>query len=343
MSGYGRFSLPLASPMETSRGRIDRREGYLVRVGDGPVGVGEATPLAGWTEGLAACRGAIDGTIGELASFEGPDDLGAMAERPAARHGLELALLDRSARAAGEPLYRHLGGQRRVSTLPVNATVGDGTVEETASACAAAAEAGYPAVKVKVGARAVEADLDRLRAARDAAGEGLELRADANGAWSRAEADRALQELSTVGVSLLEQPLSPEDVEGAAALRGRGVEIGADEALIARSPAAVLEAGAADVLVLKPMVLGGPSRAVDGARAAVEAGVGAIVSTTIDAAVARTAAVHVAAALDLDRPCGLATADRLAGDVGSDPAPVVDGGISVPQGAGHGVGVEELE
>jgi L-alanine-DL-glutamate epimerase-like enolase superfamily enzyme len=47
--------------------------------------------------------------------------------------------------------------------------------------------------------------------------------------------------------------------------------------------------------------------------------------------------VHVAAAIPDVRPCGLATGDRLATDLGPDPAPIADGRIRVPDGPGLGL------
>ncbi|MFC6754694.1 o-succinylbenzoate synthase, partial [Halorubrum tibetense] len=52
-----RFSVALSSPLGTARGDIREREGFLVGVESG---VGEATPLPGWTESLAACESARD-------------------------------------------------------------------------------------------------------------------------------------------------------------------------------------------------------------------------------------------------------------------------------------------
>lgn len=342
MTGFARFSLPLARPLSTADGTIERREGYLVRVGTAPSGLGEATPLAGWTEGLADCEAAIGAALDATASLETPADLPAMAGTPAARHGLELALMDRAARDDREPLYRHLGGTRRVSTVPVNATVGDGSTAETAAAATDAAARGFDAVKVKVGARPVDHDIDRLRAVREAVGDAVELRADANGAWSVEQAEAVVDRLGGA-VDLLEQPLDSAALGDHAALRDRGLEIALDESVRDAGVDAVLEAGAADVVVLKPMALGGVGRAVAVASEARDAGLGVVVTTSVDAAVARAAAVHLAAALDVDRACGLATADRLADDVAGDHAPVVDGGASVPQAAGHGVTVGDLE
>lgn len=342
---FAPFALDLAAPLSTAAGDIERREGFLVRVDHrGVTGVGEATPLPGWTESLAACETALETAAG--AAREGAR--GALLELdagsvPAARCGVATALLDADARAEGVPLHEWLDDGAHPGRVPVNATLGDGDPGETAAAASAAVEAGFECLKVKVGARPLPSDRERLTAIREAVGDGVTLRADANGAWSRGEAERALDALADAGVTLVEQPLAPEDLAGHADLRGRGVEIALDEALAVHDAATVLDADAADALVLKPMVLGGPGDAHTIARRARERGIEPIVTTTVDGVVARTAAVHVAAATPDVRPCGLATGDLLASDLGPDPAPVADGAIAVPQDPGLGIDPSEVE
>lgn len=331
------FSLPLSTPLSTAAGTIESRDGLLVRL-DG--GIGEATPLPGWTEPLDACRSALDAVTEPLVPGNEETALDALGGTPAARHGLELAMLDREARRADEPLSRHLAGEDIGRSVPVNATVGDAGVEATVTAAAAAVRSGFTCVKVKVGARSVAEDGERLAAVRDAVGPHVELRADANAAWSREAADRAVDALAATGVSYVEQPLAADDLEGHAALRGGPVGVALDESLAVRGPAAVIDADAADVLVVKPMALGGVRRAREVALQARSAGAEPVVTTTVDGVIARTAAVHLAASLAPLPPCGLATADRLAADLGPDPATVEDGSISVPDDPGIGVTVE---
>ena len=328
-----RFSLSLSTPLSTAHGTIDAREGFVVRVEvDGTGGVGEATPLPGWTESLDACEAALERA--RRTTDDGWDAaLADLDDAPAARHGLALALADARSRAADVPLYRHLGGAPS-DRVPVNATIGDGSPDETVGEARRAVESGFRTLKVKVGTRAVEADVERLRAVRTAVGPDVALRADANAAWDPSEARRALPELADVDLAYLEQPLSSTDLAGHAALRG-DVPIALDESLAEHSIAAVVDAGAADRVVLKPMVLGGPDRAREAALAAREAGIDAVLSTTIDGALARAGAVHVAASLADPPAAGLATADRLATDLIPDPAPVADGHAHVPQGAGN--------
>ena len=329
------FALALARPLETARGAIERREGWLVRVAvDGQPGVGEATPLAGWTESREECAAALERAT-RVAAEEGPEAARDRLEgRPAARHGVALAVADARARAEGVPLYRQLGGDP-VESVPVNATVGDDGPEATAAAARRAREAGFDCLKLKAGARSLTADIERLAAVREAC-PGVTLRVDANGAWTPAVAERALGQFERFGVDYVEQPLPAADLAGHATLRGTSeVGVALDESLAAAGVDAALEAGAADVLVVKPMALGGPDRALAAAARARERGVRSVVTTTIDAVHARTAAVHVAAALPERPAAGLATAGMLAEDLEPDPCPVEAGHAAVPQGKGN--------
>lgn len=339
------FGLPLADPLETAAGTIERREGFVVRLPvDGTEGVGEASPLPGWTESLADCRDALERVAdADHAPEEARRALDPHAT-PAAAHAVELAVLDARARAAGVPLWQGLGGRHRES-VPVNATVGDADADATAAAARDAVARGFETVKVKVGARPVDADAARVEAVRDAVGPDVALRADANGAWDRAQARDALDRFADtdVGLEYVEQPLPATDLAGLADLRAggghragdAGVAVAADESLAATSLEDVLAADAADVVVLKPMAFGGPARALAAAERARREGVTPVVTTTVDAVYARTAAVHVAAALPAVPACGLATADRLVEDLAADPAPVADGHVDVPDGPGN--------
>lgn len=325
------FSLPLSRPLKTAAGTIETRRGFVLRTNiDETPGVGESTPLPGWTESLDGCERALSRVDDPRTALESDR----LSDTPAARHGLSLAVLDARSRSEGRPLYRLLGSEERVASVPVNATVGDGTPAETVDAVEEAAEAGYLAVKVKVGGRKPAMDLERIEAVRERC-PAVELRVDANGAWDLETAERIVPRLAALDVSVVEQPLPASDLEGHALLRGRGVEIALDEGLVEHGPETVLSADAADVLVCKPMALGGVDIARGAVRSAREAGVDSIVTTTIDGAFARAAAVHLAASIPEVRPCGLATGGFLESDLRGDVAPVSDGSVAVPQGKGN--------
>ncbi|MFP9192068.1 o-succinylbenzoate synthase [Natronosalvus vescus] len=331
------FELDLEEPFTTAQGTITSRDGFLIRVEhEGVIGVGEATPLPGWTESYEDCREALEAA--ESAASEGSGAaLEAVEETAAARHGVSLAIADLYATRAARPLYQYLGDASRVARVPVNATVGDADPDSTAQAVRRAVDRGFRSCKLKVGSRSFDDDLERVQRARSAAGEEVELRVDANGAWTFDEAVRAIDELAEHDVSIVEQPLPGGALEGHAELRGRGVRIALDEGILEHGVDAICSAEAADVLVLKPMALGG----LDVAREIVawisELGIEPLVTTTIDGVVARTAAVHLAAAIPDVRPCGLATGDLLADDLGRDPVFIEKGAAVVPQAKGLGI------
>ena len=335
------FAVPLARPLQTARGEIAERRGHLVAVGPErgdereTSGIGEATPLSGWTESPTACATALDDGRPARAVRE---DLNP-AETPAARHGVALALADADAREHRVSLAAHLADRADLpspaGSVPVNATLGDDTPAETAAAAARAVGEGFDCLKVKIGARPVAEDVRRLQAVRDMVGSAAEVRADANGAWDLETARRALDLLKPVDLAYVEQPLPAAALASTARLAAEtDVSSAVDESLAEHGLGTVLAADAVDVVVLKPMALGGPDRAVDAAVRAQAAGVEPVVTTTVDAVVARTAAVHVAAAIPDVPACGLATAEFLDADLAPDPCPVDAGRVRVPEGPG---------
>ncbi|MDZ7730486.1 MAG: enolase C-terminal domain-like protein [Natrialbaceae archaeon] len=201
---------------------MDRRDGILVWLeADGHSGVGEATPLVGFTESIDACRSALE-RARDCETIA--DALATTAGTPAAHHGIELADLDRRARADGVPLYSSLSSPSDRTAVPVNATIGHGTIEETRSAVRRAVAQGFRACKLKVGIGTLEQDLERVETARLEAGPSVKLRVDANGAWSLETALEAIEQLGGHDVSILEQPL-PAAALDATDSSGIGVSI----------------------------------------------------------------------------------------------------------------------
>ncbi len=120
---------------------------------------------------------------------------------------------------------------------------------------------------------------------------------------------------------------------------GTGVRVAADEAVTdAGAARSVLEARGADVLVVKPLVLGGITPSLEVIRLALERGASVVVTTTLDAGVGVAAALHLAAALPEGSPAqGLATAHLLTSDLLAAPLVVERGEMRLPAGVGLGV------
>lgn len=360
------YRLRFRSPFRTAFGVLVERAGILVAVSgpDGPVGWGEAAPLPGFGgEAIARSPTVLRLLADEAPSWpplDSPPEIAALLldlearfpDAPCARAAIEQALADRAARLAGLPLWRWLrrawspadDAEAVDAVVAVNATVGAEDPSAAAEQALAAVAAGYRTLKVKLDG-APERDAARMAAVRAAVGPGVALRADANGAWDEALAERMLGALAPLGLEYVEQPLptgqSTEAVSACAQamfrLRRLGVPLAADEILLAPGgPEAVLESGAAEVLILKPHLLGGLSAAARLATAGRAAGLDVVVTSAMDAAVGRMGATHLAAALALRRACGLATGALLAEDVAESPREL-DGCIPLPSGAGLGL------
>lgn len=345
------YALPLAAPVRTSRASRAVRRGWLVRLvaEDGEAGRGEAACWPGFGAGARDTRAALrrlerdprPAARAVAAALRGdrldePGVVRALAgvDAPEARHALEVAVLDLAARRRGVSLAALLAAAPRPS-VAVHALVAD------ADAARRAVAAGHRAVKLKVGRGPAALELARVAAVRDAIGPATGLRLDANGAWSAAEALERLRGLAPLRPEWLEQPTPPGDVAGLARVRAAGgVPVAVDEGVVdLASLEAVLAAGAADVLVVKPMALGGLLGARRLAARARAAGLRVCVTHALDAAVGRAAALALAAGLDGDEAHGLGPA--LARDVAALPA-VARGRVALPAGPGLGVVPAEL-
>ncbi|HJZ49046.1 MAG TPA: o-succinylbenzoate synthase [Roseiflexaceae bacterium] len=349
------FRIPYAAAFTTAHGSEQARLGAIIRVtaDDGRVGWGEAAPLP------AFGGGTIDDALRQIASLApriaGRDlDAGlALLDRldytragmAAAASGLDTALLDLRAQAAELPLAKLLDRQV-ASAVPVNATVGEVDVAAACRAAERAARAGIRCVKLKVGvAPTREAELERIIAVRATLGADIGLRIDANAAWDVPEAIAVIRAAEPYKLELVEQPLKADDLAGMAQVRAAvHTPIAADEAVGGPEQAArVIAAGAADVLVVKPMMAGGLRRARDIIAQARRAGLQALVTTTIDAGVGVAAALHLAATLPTPRACGLATGALLVGDLLVQPVVVRNGAMQLPDHVGLGVHIDERQ
>jgi L-alanine-DL-glutamate epimerase-like enolase superfamily enzyme len=157
--------------------------------------------LAAWTAMRAALRNAGQAGIGAIAVSV-----------------VDIALHDLRARLLGIPLVQALGRVReRIEGYGSGGfcTYGPDRVAEQLGGWAAG---GLRRVKMKVG-RDPAADVERLRAARDAIGDAVELMVDANGAFTATAALAAAADYAARDVGWLEEPVSSDDLDGLRRLR----------------------------------------------------------------------------------------------------------------------------
>ena len=337
-----RISLPLSEPLVGASETIDERRLMLVclEAEHGLVGWGEAAPLepfdgvsdeqclAALELQIAALRAAPAGASGAelLDSARRADPL------PQALAAIDTALWDLAGQREGSPLASLLCAEP-LARVPVNAVIGADEPESSAAQARAAVGAGFTTIKVKVGG---SDDVERLEAIRVAIGPKVDIRIDANGAWSVAQAVDALAALEPFGIELVEEPVTGlEQIEELRSLVETPISI--DETA---ADDGALASGASALVCLKLGRAGGVSGLLAQAALARSSGTEVYLASMLDGPIGIAAALHAAAALRLTIPSGLATLDRFDGLDGGLLAPS-DGAITVPLGPGLGVGPAE--
>jgi L-alanine-DL-glutamate epimerase-like enolase superfamily enzyme len=135
--------------------------------------------------------------------------------------GLDLALWDAAARAA-ELSITDLLGRERDSVAAYGSGVNlHYTQDELLAQVSRWIDAGYDAVKIKVGKRDLAEDIDRVSAVREALGPDRRLMIDANQRWSLDRATEAVEALSRFDLAWIEEPLRADDLAGCTELARR--------------------------------------------------------------------------------------------------------------------------
>ncbi|GAC1669680.1 MAG: o-succinylbenzoate synthase [Candidatus Limnocylindrales bacterium] len=348
--------VPFRRPISTAKEMWVEREAWIVRIvaGDGRIGVGEAVLDSGDGETASLV---LDQLVHELVMTAPGDRLPTATELEL--HGAP----GRALRAALDSARFDLEGVPRASLAPggvgvgVNATIPSIGPAAAGEAASQAVAAGYRTLKLKAGAeRETELLVDRVRAVRTAVGPEVRLRLDVNGAWDLETATDRIDAIARFALEYVEQPLAGDESSMLAELRRRvRTPIAADETVTSlRSARDLLEAGAVDVLVVKPARVGGPIAAAEIAALAAERNVPIVVSTLFETGIGIAAALAVAAALpsgpgpsgDRALDHGLATAGILDHDLLVEALPIAAGRMRVPvatggRGGGLGVALDE--
>lgn len=144
---------------------------------------------------------------------------------------VDVALWDALAKQAGLPLHRFLGSFR--DAVPIYGSSIDlgYDLDRLLDTAQEWKDRGVGAVKIKVG-RQLADDLERLAAVRNLLGDRIDLMVDANNGWTLPEAGARIAAMEPFGLTWVEEPLHPDDVEGHASLqRQSGIAIAGGESL----------------------------------------------------------------------------------------------------------------
>ena len=241
---------PYSEPLYDAQFKAGHRQTLIVRIhtDSGLIGIGESGSFGG---PLETTKCVIDKELAPRLYGEDPlrtEWLWKKMYQMSLQHGrggmiacaiggIDIALWDIKAQAAGLPLYELLGGYR--NKVKAYASGGFYTRSKDTAGIVREmkdyVEQGYRAVKMKVGRNrtplnplevmpdpdfnySVTEDLERVAAVVDAVGQEAEILVDANAAWDLHTALTFGRKLDQLGVTAFEEPINADDLEGNAIL-----------------------------------------------------------------------------------------------------------------------------
>ncbi|WP_425563477.1 mandelate racemase/muconate lactonizing enzyme family protein [Mucilaginibacter defluvii] len=208
-----RFSIPM-EPFAIATGTMDYAQNVFIRVhtNAGFYGVGECSAfpmIVGETQDTCLVMARefarlwigqdaldIEARMQQLHSFT--------AGNTTIKSAFDMALYDIAAKNSGLPLYKYLGGA--VRDIETDITIGIGAPETMAEKAAHFKATGATILKVKLG-RNAHTDVERIKQIRNAVGDGMRIRVDANQGWSFDDAVHALTNIAPYNIEFCEQPM----------------------------------------------------------------------------------------------------------------------------------------
>ena len=307
-------TLHFKQPAGTSRGIYTTRKVWYIVMTDtenpNHFGVGECAPLPAlscddvpeYEDVLEETRRRLEeNTEGVLENLEA---------YPSIRFGVETALAHYQARSLQ---FWHTPFSKGKEGIPINGLIWMGNFDEMYQRIEEKMKAGFRCIKLKIGAIDFEKELELLaHIRRHFSPEQIELRVDANGAFSPSDALEKLKRLSEYQLHSIEQPIRAGQWEEMAKLcEYTPFPIALDEELIGinrrEDKIRLLDTIRPQYIILKPSLHGGISGSEEWIELAAERGIGSWVTSALESNIGLNAIAQWTATLMPTLPQGLGT------------------------------------
>ena len=308
---YTTISLRFKFPAGTSRGvLLNKPSSFLILEKDGLTGIGECSVIPGLS---IDPMDSYDRKLKDLCWLlnEGHDpDFIDLDEYPSIAFGLETALLDLAAKGS-KCLFPSAFSEGNAG-IPINGLVWMGDKAFMQKQIREKIEAGYHCIKLKIGANDFDTELEILAAIRHQfSPSDIEIRLDANGAFSPHEALGKLNRLSVFSIHSIEQPIRQQQYDSMADICARSpIPIVLDEELIGVKSGdidALLQKIKPAYIILKPSLLGGFKPSEEWIRLAKKHHIGWWITSALEANIGLNAIAQWTATLGSVLPQGLGT------------------------------------
>lgn len=260
-----------------------------------------------------------------------------------AKGAIVMAVYDLAGKLLNTPVYNLLGGKIRDS-VPLSWSLPIVDIDTAVKEAHEMIERGWRILKVKVGRREPDEDIEMVRVLRESVGDEISIRADANQAYDVKTAMRVLRGLEPYNLDFMEQPVHRDDFEGMAEVTQLSpIPIMADEsAKSVESLAALARSRAADYVSIYIIGPGGIVNSKKMAAVAQAFRMRGYIGGALESIIGASAGLHLAASSPaIDLGCEMSGQYLMKDDLGTSPLKMEDGALVVPNGPGLGVELDE--
>lgn len=301
-----KLNIPYKEPFVISLGVIESATNIVIRLktDEAITGTGECAPFVFIVGETQETIFELSKQVGKMLIGKNPLEIeDRMKEIDRAVKGnytmksaFDMAFYDIASQKANLPLYRFLGGSNS-REIYTDMTISIGPPEKMAKDAKGFKEAGFPAIKIKLGTT-TEKDVERIKAVREAVGNNYPIRIDANQGWDTVTAIKTLQQLAKYNIEHCEEPIPHWNNRELVKVRENSpISIMADESVFDHHDAFRLASmGACDYFNIKFSKSGGINNALKIVAIAEASGIKCQVGCMSESRFALTALTHLVAA-----------------------------------------------
>lgn len=323
-------TLQFKIPASTSRGILQHHRVYYILLTQGDkMGIGEVAPLPGLSiDNLTQINEVLMKVVSELEKVEVPDhpdiiqqiiDAFELDDYPAIQCGLETALLDIMNGGIRKVFENDFYNKQK--EISINGLIWMGDTHFMEQQLEKKIAEGFTCIKLKIGALDFNTERDMLEVLRRRFGNTLELRLDANGAFSPEEALEKLHMLSDFSIHSIEQPIAQGNWEAMSYLcRSSPIPIALDEELIGirgNKKTALLDIIKPQYAIFKPTLLGGFAKTQEWITLCEQRHIPWWITSALESNVGLNAICQFAASFDNPLPQGLGTGSLYTNNIAS--------------------------
>jgi o-succinylbenzoate synthase len=307
--------LIFSHPGGTSRGVLTSKLSYYIHIWKDAapeiIGQGECSILPGLSpddrpqleEKLQWCCQNIDALITNFHQQ--------LQEWPAIRFALEMAVADLN--NGGKGIYYPSDFTKGIKEIPINGLIWMGDVNEMSRRIEEKLEQGFNCLKLKIGALDFDSEIHLIKALRKRfSAQALELRVDANGAFSPQKTPEVLNQLAKLSVHSIEQPIKAGKWQQMAQLcANTPIPIALDEELIGLADENIRKEMITTIrpqyIIIKPSLTGGFFSSENWIKHAEAVNAGWWITSALEANIGLNAIAQWTATLNNPMPQGLGT------------------------------------